>query len=65
MRGAHRAKEMKRRASQSRATHKARKAALMLRAETRMAAVEARKSKTKVGSKGPLKTTKTRKSEKR
>jgi hypothetical protein len=44
---------MKRRASQLRATHKARRAALTLRAETRMAAVEAEKGKTKVGSKGP------------
>jgi hypothetical protein len=57
MRGAHRAKEMKRRASQSRATHKARKTALMLREETRMAAAEAGKSKTKVGSKGRAKST--------
>jgi hypothetical protein len=65
MRGAHRAKEMKRRASQSRATHKARKTALMPREEKRMAAVEARKSKTTVASKRPSKTMKTRKSEKR
>jgi hypothetical protein len=55
MRGAHKAKEMKRRASQSRATHKARKTALMLREETRMAAVEAGKSRTKVGSKRSVK----------
>ena len=66
MLGAHKAKEMKRRASQRRATHRARQAALMLRAETRMAAVEAPKSKAKVGSKGPVKSTvKTRKREKR
>ena len=66
MRGAHKAKEMKRRASQRRATHKARQAALLLRAETQMATVEARKSKTKVGSKGRVKSTvKTRKAEKR
>jgi hypothetical protein len=57
MRGAHKAKEMKRRASQRRAAHKARQAALMLRAETRMAAVEATKGKTKVGSKGSVKST--------
>jgi len=46
---ANKAKEMKRRASQRRATHKARRAALTLRAETRMAAVEAEK--------GPVKST--------
>jgi hypothetical protein len=57
MRGAHKAKEMKRRASQRRATHKAHQAALMLRAETRMAAVETRKSKMKVASKRPAKST--------
>jgi hypothetical protein len=57
MRGTNKAKEMKRRASQRRATHKARRAALMLRAETRMAVVEAGKGKTKVGSKGPAKLT--------
>ena len=50
MRGAHKAKEMKRRASQRRASHKARQAALMLTAQTRMAAVEAGGGKTKVGS---------------
>ena len=50
MRGAHKAKEMKRRASQRRASHKARQAALMLGAETRLAAVEAGRGKTKVGS---------------
>jgi hypothetical protein len=62
MRGAHKAKEMKRRASQRRATHKARQAALRLRAETRMAAVEARNSKAKIGSKARVKSTvKTRK----
>jgi hypothetical protein len=50
------AKEMKRRASQRRATHKARRAALTLRAETRMAA-KAEKGKAKVGSKGHVKST--------
>jgi hypothetical protein len=48
---------MKRRATQSRATHKARKTALMLREGTRMGAVEAGKGKTKVGSKGRAKST--------
>jgi hypothetical protein len=52
MRGTNNAKEMKRRASQRRATHKARRASLMHRAEMRMAAVEAARPKTKVGSKG-------------
>ena len=51
MRGAHKAKEMKRRQGQRRASHKARQAALMLRAETRMAAVEAGRVKTKIVSK--------------
>jgi hypothetical protein len=52
------AKEMKRRASQRRATHKARLAALMLRAERRVAAAaKAEKGKTKVGSKGHVKST--------
>ena len=50
MRGAHKAKEMERRASQRRASHKARQTALMLKAQTRMAAVEAGRGKTKVGS---------------
>ena len=44
---ANKAKEMKRRASQRRATHKARRAALTLRAETQMAAVEAEKGRVK------------------
>ncbi len=57
MRGAHKAKEMKRRASQRRAAHKTRLAALTLKAETRQAAVETEKGKTKVGSKGPAKST--------
>jgi hypothetical protein len=57
MRGTNKTKEMKRRASQRRATHKARRATLTLRAETQMAAVEAEKGKTKVGSKGPVKST--------
>ena len=62
MLGAHKAKEMKRRASQRRATHKARLAALTLRADTRMAAemrraAEAEKSKTKLGPKGHVKST--------
>jgi hypothetical protein len=66
MRGAHKAKEMKRRASQRRASHKARQAALMLRAQTRMAADDAGSGKTKGGSKGREKpTAKTRKPEKR
>jgi len=54
MRGTNKAKEMKRRAGQRRATHKARLAALMRRAETRMAAP---RPKTKVGSKGSGKAT--------
>lgn len=53
MLGAHKAKEMKRRASQRRAAHKARLAALTLKAER--AAVEAGRGKTKVGSKGAAK----------
>ena len=57
MRGAHKAKEMKRRASQRRAAHKARLEALTLKAETRQAAVEAGKGKTKAASKGPAKST--------
>jgi hypothetical protein len=57
MRGAHKAKEMKRRASQRRAAHKARLAAITLKAETRRAAVEAGKGKTKAGSKGAAKST--------
>ena len=55
MLGAHKATEMKRRASQRRAAHKARLAALTLKAETRRAAVEAGRGKTKVGSKGAAK----------
>jgi hypothetical protein len=52
------AKEMRRRASQRRATHEARRAALTLRAETRMAAAaKAEKGKTKVESKGHVKST--------
>ena len=65
MRGAHRAKEMKRRASQRRASHKARQAAPMLREETRLAAVEAGRGKMKVRSKGPAKPSAKRKSEKK
>jgi hypothetical protein len=57
MRGAHKAKEMKRRASQRSAAHKARLAALTLNAETRQTADEAGKGKTKVGSKDPVKST--------
>jgi len=60
MRGTNKAKEMKRRASQRRAT---RRAALRLRTETRMAPVEAGKGKTKVGSKGSVKAAKASKSE--
>ena len=48
---------MKRRASQSRATHKARRAALKSKAETRMAAGEGEKDRKKIGSKGPVKPT--------
>jgi hypothetical protein len=55
MRGTNKAKEMKRRASQRRATHKARRAALKYRAERRIAAVEAGKAKQKVGSKRSIK----------
>jgi hypothetical protein len=55
MRGTNKAKEMKRRASQRRTTHKARRTALMLRAETRVAAVEP--AKMKVSSKGSVKST--------
>ena len=55
MRGAHKAKEMKRRASQRRAAHKTRLVALTFKAETRQAAVEAGRGKTKVGSKGAAK----------
>ena len=65
MRGTNKAKEMKRRASQRRATHKARLASLRLKTETRMAAVEAAAPKTKVGSKGSGKAAKASKSEKR
>jgi hypothetical protein len=57
MRGTNKAKEIKRRASQRRAIHKARRAAPKLRAETRMAADERGKGKTKVGSKRPVKST--------
>ena len=65
MLGAHKAKEMKRRASQRRATHRARQAALMLKRNTNGSGRSA-KSKAKVGSKGPVKSTvKTRKREKR
>ena len=64
----HKAKEMKRRVSQRKATHKARLLALTLRSETRMAAattkaekgkakVGSEKVKAKVGSKGPVKST--------
>ena len=65
MQGTNKAKEMKRRASQRRATHKERLAALRLRTETRMAPVEAVKAKTKIGSKGSVKTAKAKKSEKK
>ena len=59
MLGRHKAKEMKRRASQRKATHRARLLALMLRSEKRVAAAttKAQKGKAKVGSKGPVKTT--------
>jgi hypothetical protein len=65
MRGTNQAKAMKRRASQRRATHRARRAALKHREETRMAAVEAAKPKTKTGSKGASRTAKSGKQEKR
>jgi hypothetical protein len=65
MRGTNQAKAMKRRASQRRATHKARRAALKHRAETRTAAVEAARPRSKVGSKGSSKTAKQGKQEKR
>ena len=65
MRGTNKVKEMKRRASQRRATHKARLASLRLKMKTRMAAVEAARPKTKVGSKGSGKAAKASKSEKR
>jgi hypothetical protein len=66
MRGTNKAKEMKRRASQRRATHKARLTALGLRTEMRMAPVEAGKGKTKGGSRGSAKATaKAKKSEKK
>ena len=55
--GAHKAKEMKRRASQRRAAHQARLAGLTRKAETRRPAVEAGKGKTKAGSKGSAKST--------
>jgi hypothetical protein len=55
MRGTNKAKETKRRASQRRATHKARLAALTPRTETRVLPVEAGRSKTKVGSKRSIK----------
>ena len=54
MRGTNKAKETKRRTSQRRATRKARRSALGLRVETRMAAIEAEKGKTKVRSKRPV-----------
>ena len=57
MRGAHKAKVMKRRATQRRAAHKARLGALTLKAETRRPAVEAGSGKKKVGAKGPTKST--------
>jgi hypothetical protein len=52
------AKEMRRRTSQRKATHEARRTSLRLRAETRMAAAaKAEKGKTKVESKGHVKST--------
>jgi hypothetical protein len=57
MRGTHKANEMKRRASQRRAAQKARLAALTLKAERRMAATEARKTKKEVGSRDRAKST--------
>jgi hypothetical protein len=55
MRGTNKAKEMRRRASQRRATHKARRAALSRRTKVRMAAVEAEKDRKR--SSRPTKTT--------
>jgi hypothetical protein len=55
MRGTNKAKETKRRASQRRETHKARRTALMLSSEMRIAAVEA--AKPKVSSKRSVKST--------
>jgi hypothetical protein len=53
MRGTNKTKEMNRRASQRRATHKARQAALLLKVETRMAPVEIPgRGRTKVRPKG-------------
>jgi len=51
------AKEMKRRTGQRRATHMARRAALTLRAERRMSAAKAERGKTEVRSKGHVKST--------
>ena len=65
MRGAHKAKEMKRRASQRRAAHKTRLAALTLKFERWIAAIEAGKSKTEVGSKAPKSRVKASKTAKR
>jgi hypothetical protein len=57
MRSGNKAKEMKSRASQRRATHKARRAALTLRAEGRISATKAERGKTKVASKGHVTST--------
>jgi hypothetical protein len=65
MRGTNKAKEMKRRANQRRATHEARLASLRLKTEMRMVAVEAARPKTKMSSKGSGKAAKATKSEKR
>jgi hypothetical protein len=66
MRGTNKAKEMKRRASQRRATHKSRLAALTLKEERRISAMEARKNKKEIGSKGREKSAvKARKPDKR
>ena len=65
MRGTNNAKEMKRRASQRRATHKTRRASLMHRAQTRIKALEAARPKMKAGSKASSKTAKSAKPEKR
>ena len=53
MRGTNKAKETKRRASQRRATHKARRSALGLRAEMLMAAVEAKRARRRSAPKAP------------
>ena len=57
MRAKNKAKEMNRRASQRRATHKARRVALTRRAEVRMVVAEAERDRKKIDSKGRVKPT--------